>query len=104
MEVVTVSVADTGAPDGVTELGERLHDASAAGEDTKQVRFTVVLKPYSGVTVIVMVPLCPAVTDIEEGDAATEKLGVMVYVALATALVLYPEAIAIALMVSVADT
>lgn len=72
----TVHTVVTGLPAGVTEFGEKLHDA--AGGNPEQEKLTAELKPYSGVTVIVVVPLCPAVTEMAEGEAETEKLGVMV--------------------------
>jgi hypothetical protein len=45
------------------------------------------LNPFAGVTVIVVVPLLPAPTVNDAGEAATVKVGGMMYAALATALV-----------------
>lgn len=69
-EVVTVSVVEAAPPDGVTEPGKKLHDAPDGNPE--QAKFTTELKPYSGVTVIEVVPLCPPVTEMEEGEAAME--------------------------------
>lgn len=83
-DVATVSVVDV-VPGGVTVCGEKLHDAPAGNPD-EQLNDTGESNPYSGVTVIVVVPLCPTVTVSDAGEGATEKSEGMVYVAEATAL------------------
>ena len=78
-----MSVVETGArPSVLTLAGEKLHDAPEGNPE--QLNETVATSPFSGVTVTVVVPLCPAVTVIEAGEAATVKSGVslMVYNAL----------------------
>jgi len=102
-DVATVSVVEV-VPGGVTVAGEKLHVAPAGSPE--QLNETAALNPLAGVTVTVVVPLPPADTLIEPGEAATEKLAgrLMVYVALATALSVYPGASAIALIVSVDET
>jgi hypothetical protein len=69
--VVTVSVVEVAEPEGVTVVGEKLHAAPAG--NPVQPNETVEAKPLCGVTVMVAVPLCPAVTVSNEGDAATVK-------------------------------
>ena len=56
--VVTVSVVLTAAPLGVSMGGLNLQPASAGRP--LQVKLTWELNPFSGVTVKVAVPLCPA--------------------------------------------
>jgi hypothetical protein len=54
-----VSVLETGVPPlGVTEEGSKLH-AAPEGRPL-QVKLTCELNPFTGVTVKVAVPLCPA--------------------------------------------
>ena len=85
MDVVTVSVVEV-VPGGVTVVGEKPHEAPEGNPDV-QLNDTVELKPFTGVTVTVVVPLCPPVTVNDDGDGAMEKSGgLKVYVALATAL------------------
>lgn len=74
VEVVSVSVVEAAAPDGVTVVGEKLH-ADPEG-NPEQANETAELKPFAGVTETAVVPLCPAVTVIDAGEAATEKSGV----------------------------
>ena len=85
-EVVTVSVVEVAAPDGVTVAGEKLHDAPLGNPE--QLNETGELKPFWGVTETAVVPLCPPVTVSDVGEATMEKSGgrLMVYVALATTL------------------
>jgi hypothetical protein len=71
--VDTVNVVEAAAPGGVTVAGEKLHEAPVGRPE--QAKVTAELKPYSGVTEIVAVPLCPAVTVNDAGEAATEKSG-----------------------------
>ena len=71
--VVTVSVVDAGAPDGVTVAGAKLHDAPAGRP--VQLNPTAELNPFDGVTVMAAVPLRPPVTDIAVGEVTTEKSG-----------------------------
>ena len=87
VDVVTVSVVEATPPDGVTVWGEKLHDAPEGNPE--QLNETVELNPCSGVTETVVVPLCPAVTVSDAGEAATVKSGVtgIVYCMPAMALV-----------------
>jgi hypothetical protein len=71
--VVTVSVVDV-VPGGVTVDGEKLQDAPAGNPD-EQLSETAELNPLSSAIVTVVVPLCPAVTVTDVGEAATEKSG-----------------------------
>jgi hypothetical protein len=97
--VLIVSVVVAAAPEGVTIAGEKLH--AAPDGNPEQVNETLEVNPDSGVRVIVVDPLCPPVTVIELGDAATLKSDALnVYVTLATALLKKFEATARALMVS----
>ena len=70
---VRVSVVETAVPDGVTVAGEKLHDVPESNPE--QLNETAVLNPFSGMTEIVVVPLCPAVTVRDAGEAVTEKSG-----------------------------
>ena len=69
--VVTVSVVEVTAPDGVTVAGAKLHDAPEGNPE--QLNETAESNPFSGVTEIAAVPLCPAVTVRGAEEAATEK-------------------------------
>lgn len=85
--MVTVSVVDAAAPEGVTVGGERLQDHDAVVGNPEHASETVELKPSMGVIETEVVPLWPPVTDIDTGEAAMEKSGcAKVYVADATAL------------------
>lgn len=104
-EVAIVRLVETAAvPDGVTDSGEKLHVAPEGKPE--QAKLTAALKPLIGVTEMMVVVFAPEPTAAESGEAPIEKsLGrLIVKVALAIALVLYPEAIAIASIVSVEDT
>ena len=68
----TVSVVDV-VPGGVTVAGEKLHDAPDGSPE--QLNDTLEVNPFSGVTEIVVVTLCPTVTANAVGEAATEKSG-----------------------------
>jgi hypothetical protein len=72
-EVVTVSVVEV-EPGGVTVVGEKPHEAPTGNPD-EQLGETAELNPLSTVIVTVVVPLCPAVTVTDVGEAATEKSG-----------------------------
>jgi hypothetical protein len=72
-EVATVTVVEAAAPDGVTVAGAKLQDAPDGSPE--HVNVTAALKPFTGVTVSVAVPLCPAATVNAAGDAAIEKSG-----------------------------
>jgi hypothetical protein len=72
--VVIVSVVETSAPDVVTVAGEKLHDAPEGNPE--QLKDTAPPNAFCGVTKIVVVPLCPAVTVSDAGETATVKLGV----------------------------
>lgn len=89
-----VPTADPAAKEAVTPPGRPL-----------AARVTLPEKPPTAVTVIVLVPLLPWATETLVGDADSVKLGaVIVYVAEAIALLLYPPAAAMASMVSVEET
>jgi hypothetical protein len=72
-EVVIVILVVTTAPEGVTVEGEKLQLAPAGTPE--QLKLTAELNPLLGVTEIVVVPLCPAVTVIEIGETVIEKSG-----------------------------
>jgi hypothetical protein len=74
VEVVTVSVVEATVPDVVTVVGEKLHDAPEGNPE--QLNDTAPPNAFCGVTKIVVVPLCPAVTVSDAGETATVKLGV----------------------------
>ena len=87
VDVVTVSVVEAVPPEGVTVDGEKLHEAPEGNPE--QLKETAELKPLRGETVREVVPLCPAVTVNDAGEAAMEKSGtgrLMVYVAVDTPL------------------
>jgi hypothetical protein len=69
--VVTVSVVEVAAPDGVTVAGAKLHNVPEGNPE--QLNETAELNPFSGVTEIVAVPLCPAFMESDSGEATTEK-------------------------------
>jgi hypothetical protein len=75
VEVVTVRVVEAAAPEceGVTVPGEKLHDAPAGSPE--QLNVTGEENEFSGVTMTVVVLLCPATTSSSPGDTATEKFG-----------------------------
>jgi hypothetical protein len=105
VKVLTVSVVDAGAPDGVKVAGEKLHEAPAGRP--VQLNPTAELNPFDGVTVTVVVLLRPVVKDVAVGDVITEKSAagrLMVYVAVPAALLENPLAAAIASRVSVDGT
>ena len=83
-DVLTVSVVVAAAPEGVTVCGLKLHVVPAGKPE--QAKETFELKPPTSVTVIVVVPLCPAWTVRDAGLTETVKFGGMVYDALARAL------------------
>jgi hypothetical protein len=89
---------------GVTVIGLNLHAAPAGRPE--QVKLTADLNPFCGVTVNVTVPWPLEMIVSAFADSASAKVGgrLMVYIAVATELAAYPGAIAIASMVSVADT
>lgn len=71
--VVTVSVVEAAAPDGVTVAGEKLQVAPVGSPE--QVNETADAKPFCGVTDIVAEPVCPPLMESEDGEATTAKLG-----------------------------
>ena len=71
--VETISVAVTGPPFGVTEAGEKEHDAPLG--NPLHAKKTVWLKPFAGVSVIVLVVCCPAGTESEAGLSERENAG-----------------------------
>lgn len=68
--MVTVSVVDV-VPGGVTVDGEKPHDAPDGSPE--QLNDTGDAKLFTGVTETEVVPLCPAVTESDDGEAATVK-------------------------------
>jgi hypothetical protein len=95
----------TAAPAGVTEAGAN-EQLSFAGR-TEQLKFTAWANPFSGVTVSAKCVDCPARMDALDGETVSVKPGVgglIVYVAVATTLLAYPLATAIASIVSVLFT
>jgi hypothetical protein len=70
---VRVSVVEAAAPEGVTVVGEKLHDAPTGSPE--QAKETTELKPFAGVTVTVSVAVWPVDTVNDAGEAATEKSG-----------------------------
>ena len=71
--VLTVSVeVEAAVPEGVTEAGEKLHDAPAGKPEQENI--TAVATRFRGVTETVTVPLCPLVTESAAGVTATAKL------------------------------
>lgn len=73
--VVIVRTLVTGEPLGVTDGGANEH-CDKAGRP-KQEKFTVWLKPPTGVTVKLKIALPPALTVALEGEAVIEKSGAM---------------------------
>ena len=72
VEVVTVNVVvETVVPESAKVGGEKLHVAPEGNPE--QVNETTELKPFNGVIDTVVVPLLPAVTVSDVGDAPTEK-------------------------------
>ncbi len=69
--VVTVSVVEAAAPEGVTVAGEKLHDAPEGSPE--QLNETGEANPPCGVAVVIAVPLCPAGTVSAAGETATEN-------------------------------
>jgi hypothetical protein len=103
--VAMVRVVVAAADAGVTLAGEKVHVAPAGRPE--HAKETAELNPFSGAIVTVVVPLLPAVTLSKAGDRERLKSAGgrwMVYVAIATALLVYPLANAMALMVSVLFT
>ncbi len=103
--VVTVNIVDDEAPEGVTVDGEKLHDAPVGSPE--QLNKTVELNPFCGVIKMVVVPLCPAATLSEAGDATMEKSGpeaIIAYASLTMGLLAYPLPTAIASTVSDDET
>jgi hypothetical protein len=70
--VVTVSIVEAAAPEGVTLAGAKLHDAPEGSPE--QLSETAEANPPCGVTVVVTVPLCPALTVSDVGETEAEKL------------------------------
>jgi hypothetical protein len=75
--VAIVSVVVATAPAGVTELGENLQDAPAGKPE--QLNETADEYPFTGVTRMVAVPLCPGVTVNADGRRETPKLAVSAF-------------------------
>jgi hypothetical protein len=85
---VIVRVVVAALPEGVTVAGLNAHEAPAGNPE--QAKLTAALNPFCGVIVSVVVPVPPALSVSELGEAANVKLGggrLIVYVADATALV-----------------
>jgi hypothetical protein len=103
--VAMVNVVVAAADAGVTLAGEKVHVAPAGRPE--HAKETAELNPFSGRIVTVVVPLLPPVTVSEAGVRVRLKSAggrLMVYVAVATTLLVYPPANAMALMVSVLFT
>ena len=71
--VAMVSVEVAALPFGVTVDGEKLHVLAAGNPE--QVKLTVWLKPFCGVTVMVVVPDWPGLMVTDAGLKLTVKLG-----------------------------
>jgi hypothetical protein len=69
-----VSIVEAAAPDGVTAAGEKLHVVPTGNPE--QLNDTEEVNPFTGVTEIVLVPLCPGTTVSDAGEAVIEKSGV----------------------------
>jgi len=72
---VMVNAVETGAPEGVTVAGEKLQ-VTPEGKP-EQENETAVWNPFAGVTETELVPLWPAVTVKDAGEAASEKSGTL---------------------------
>ena len=59
--------------EGVTVGGEKLHEATVGSPE--QLNVTPALKPFAAVTQTVVVPLFPAVTVKDPGEAVSVKSG-----------------------------
>jgi hypothetical protein len=70
---VRVIVVEAAAPAGVTAAGEKLHVVPTGNPE--QLNDTEELNPVSGVTEIMLVPLCPGATVSDAGKAVIEKSG-----------------------------
>lgn len=66
-------VVEAAAPAGVTVAGEKPHDAPEGNPE--QLNETAELNPFTGVTVNLVAPFCPAVTVNAVGLAAKVKSG-----------------------------
>jgi hypothetical protein len=73
-EVFTVSV-ETMLPVDVTVAGEKLHVAPTGRPEQVNITDEVAEKPFVGVTVIVAVPLVPAVSERDPGETPSAKSG-----------------------------
>jgi len=67
----TVSVVVAAAPDGVTVVGEKLHEAPDGKPE--QLNETAEANPFCGVTVTVVFPGCPDEMVSDAGATATAK-------------------------------
>jgi len=74
---VRVSVVEAAAPDGATAAGEKLHVVPTGNPE--QLNDTDDVNPFTGVTEMVLVPLCPGATVSDAGKAVIEKSGVGTY-------------------------
>ena len=72
--VEIVTIADTGPPAGVTVAGV-MAQVAPVGSPEVQASVIAKLNPFSGVTVIIVATLCPAVTVTDVGLAVTVKSG-----------------------------
>jgi hypothetical protein len=73
---VTVSVAEAAVPTGVTEFGEKLHDAPKGRPEQRNE--TGDEYPLRGVIRTVAVPLCPGTTVTDAGRRLTPKVAVAI--------------------------
>lgn len=66
-------VVEAVVPEGVMVAGEKLHEALVGSPE--QLNVTAALKPFAAVTETVVVPLLPAVTIKDPGEAVSVKSG-----------------------------
>jgi len=99
--LLIVSTVDEALPVGVTAPEANVHCVPAGSPE--QLNTTIVLNPFCGTTETTVVPGVPGATFKEVGDAEIEKsaarVGLMVYAAIATALLVNPLAPVIAWIV-----
>jgi len=69
-----VNVMDAADPEGVTAAGEKMHVVPESNPE--QLNDIEEENPFTGVTEIVLVPLCPGTTVSDAGEAVIEKSGV----------------------------
>ena len=87
--VAILSVVVVADPLGVTVVGLKLHEPPVG--NPVQAKLTCWLKPFAGVTVMVVCTDCPAVTVPLAGESAMVKLGVTAVTVTTTAVDVDPE-------------